>query len=314
MSTIRFLRTFVAAARGGSFAAAADEIALTQAAVGQQMRALEAELDKTLFDKSGRIMVLSPAGRLLLPRAKEMLAQYEAMQQGLVDPQGIAGTIRLGSLITAMGLLSSSLAALKWRHPGLEVELTVRDQPRLVKDVLSGELDAALIVARQWPAKSGLLWTPCYDETLTVIANSSIATFDTRIASLFADQPFIRFDRRMPTGVQIDRILRRLQWVPRELMELNSMLSIVELVRKNVGFTMLPLLKSFDWENDPALCVLPLPGRPVARRVGMIENGRRSHITAIVREELLAHLRGSGVAAISPSPQTTAARRSGCSG
>ncbi|CAN7607948.1 LysR substrate-binding domain-containing protein [Variovorax sp. LjRoot290] len=304
MSTIRFLRTFVAAARGGSFAAAADQVALTQAAVGQQMRALEAELKKTLFDKTGRTMTLSPAGHLLLPRAEALLAHYEAMRQDLQDQRQIAGTIKLGSLISAMGLLSSTLATLKSLHPNLEVELRVREQSRLAEDVMSGELDAAVVVERPWPDKPGLLWTPCYEETLTVIANSSIAALDTPIAGLFANHPFIRFDRRTPTGARIDRILRRLQLVPREFLELNSLLSIVELVRKNVGFTMAPLLNNFDWESDPGLRVLQLPGRPIARRLGMLESGRRSHITGVVREELLAHLRrakpgGRSIASVS---------------
>jgi len=291
VSTIRFLRTFVAAARGGSFAAAAEQVALTQAAVGQQMRALEAEMKKTLFDKTGRTMVLSPAGHLLLPRAEELLAQYESMRRELQDQRQIAGTIKLGSLISAMGLLSSALAVLKSLHPNLEVELRVRQQSQLMQDVASGELDAAVVVERQWPDTPGLLWTPCYEETLTVIANSDIARPDTHITNLFAVHPFIRFDRRTPTGARIDRILRRLQLVPKEFLELNSLLAIAELVRKNVGFTMAPLLKNFDWESDPALCVLQLPGRPVARRLGMLENGKRSHITGVVREEMLAHLR-----------------------
>ncbi|MFJ2987800.1 LysR family transcriptional regulator [Collimonas sp. NPDC087041] len=290
MSSIRFLRTFVAAARGGSFAAAADQVALTQAAVGQQMRALEAELKRTLFDKTGRIMVLSPAGHLLLPRAESLLAQYDAMRREVQDQQQIAGSLKLGSLITAMGLLSTTLAELKLRHPDLEVELRVQDQARLTEGVISGELDAAMVVERQWPERPGVLWTPCYVETLTVIANSSVATHDTSIASLFAAHPFIRFDRLTPTGANIDRVLREMQLVPKEFLELNSLLSIVELVRKNVGFTMVPLLKNFDWENDPGLCVLHLPGRPVARRLGMLESGRRSHITGVVREELLEHL------------------------
>jgi DNA-binding transcriptional LysR family regulator len=288
MSTIRLLRTFVAAARGGSFAAAADQMALTQAAVGQQMRALEAEMKKKLFDKTGRTMALSPAGHLLLPRAERMLAEYESMRRELQDQRQIAGTIKLGSLITAMGLLSSTLAVLKSLHPDLEVELRVREQSRLLQDVLSGELDAAVVVERQWP--QGLQWTRCYDEPLTVIANPSIATPDTSIASLFATQPFIRFDRRTQTGARIDRFMKRQQLVPREFLELNSLLAIAELVRKNVGFSVVPLLKNFDWESDSALRVLQLPGRPIARRLGMLENGRRSHITGVVRDEMLSQL------------------------
>jgi len=290
MSTIRFLRTFIAAAHGGSFAAAADQVALTQAAVGQQMRALEAELKTTLFDKTGRNMVLTPAGHLLLPRALDLLVQYDSLRREVQDQQQIAGTLKLGALITGMGLLSNTLAELKFRHPSLVVELRVQDQSRMIDDVISGELDAALVVERQWPDKPGLLWTQCYIETTTVIANSSVAGPDTSIASLFATQPFIRFDRRTPTGAHIDEIMRRMELVPKDFLELNSLLSIVELVRKNVGFTMGPLLKNFDWESDPGLCVLHLPGRPVARRLGILESGRRSHITSVVREELLEQL------------------------
>lgn len=291
MSTIRLLRTFVAAAHGGSFTAAADRMALTQAAVGQQMRALETEMNARLFEKTGRSMALSPAGHLLLPRAEQLLLQFESMRGDLQrSPRQIGGTIKLGSLITAVGLLSSTVAELKLRHPGLEVVLRVREQQQLVQDVASGELDAAVVVQTKWPEVKGLRWTACYEEVLTVIANSSIADADTSIASLFAGHPFIRFDRRTQTGARVDRLLRRLRLVPREFLELNSLMAIAELVRRNVGFTIAPLLKNFDWENDPALTLLQLPGRPIARRLGMLEKGRRSHITRVVLEGMLAQL------------------------
>jgi len=290
MSTLRLLQTFVAAARGGSFTAAADRMALTQAAVGQQMRALEAEMKRKLFEKTGRNMVLSPAGHLLLPRAEQLLAQYESMRRDLQDQRQVAGSIKLGSVITAVGLLSSTLADLKLLHPGLEIVLRVREQTQLVQDVKSGELDAAVVVENKWPQAHGLTWTFCYEEPLSVIAHSSIATPDTSIASLFANHRFIRFDRRTQTGARVDRLLRRLHLVPRELLELNSLLAIAELVRRNVGFTVAPLLKNFNWENDPALRVLQLPGRPMARRLGLLEKGQRNHITDVVRDEMLSQL------------------------
>lgn len=290
MSTLRLLQTFVAAARGGSFTAAADRMALTQAAVGQQMRALEAEMKNKLFEKTGRTMVLSPAGHLLLPRAEQLLAQYESIRRDLQDQRQIAGSLKLGSLITAVGLVSSTLTDLKLRHPGLEIVLRVREQSQLVQDVMSGRLDAAVVVENKWPAAQGLTWTFCYDEPLSVIVHSSIAAVDTRIASLFANHRFIRFDRHTQTGARVDRLLRRLHLVPRELIELNSLLAIAELVRRNVGFAVVPLLKNFNWENDPALRVLPLPGRPIARRLGMLEKGQRSHITDVLRDEMLSQL------------------------
>jgi len=290
MSTLRLLQTFVSAARGGSFTAAADRMALTQAAVGQQMRALEAEMKSKLFEKAGRNMVLTPAGNLLLPRAEQLLAQYESMRRDLADQRQIAGSIKLGSLITAVGLVSSTLADLKLRHPALEIVLRVREQAQLVQDVISGKLDAAVVVDTKWPQAQGLKWTFCYDEPLSLIAHSSIADRDTPIESLFASHRFIRFDRTTQTGARVERLLRRLHLVPRELLELNSLLAIAELVRRNVGFTIVPLLKNFNWENDPALRVLQLPGRPIARRLGVLELRQRNHITDVIRDEMLSQL------------------------
>lgn len=57
MSTIRFLKTFIAVAQYGSFAAAADRVSLTNAAVGQQMRALEDEIRRPLFDQLHTLML-----------------------------------------------------------------------------------------------------------------------------------------------------------------------------------------------------------------------------------------------------------------
>ena len=66
MSNMRFFKTFIAVAEYGSFAAAADRVALTNAAVGQQMRALEEEMRRPLFDRSQRQIKLSRDGVLLL--------------------------------------------------------------------------------------------------------------------------------------------------------------------------------------------------------------------------------------------------------
>jgi DNA-binding transcriptional LysR family regulator len=73
MSSIRVLRTFAAVAGEGSFAAAAGRVALTQAAVGQQMRALEGELRRPLFERQGKTVVLNEAGRALVLYGEPMV-------------------------------------------------------------------------------------------------------------------------------------------------------------------------------------------------------------------------------------------------
>ena len=73
MPTIRMLKTFRAVARTGSFAAAADKVALTQAAVSLQMRGLEQALGRQLFDRSARQITLSRQGHEIRPKVEQIL-------------------------------------------------------------------------------------------------------------------------------------------------------------------------------------------------------------------------------------------------
>ena len=68
---IRELKTLIAVAQHGTFAAAGQRIGLTQAAVSAQMKRLEAELGVALFERSGRAAVLTQRGQETLQQAQE---------------------------------------------------------------------------------------------------------------------------------------------------------------------------------------------------------------------------------------------------
>ena len=89
--SIRHLRTLLAIAERGSFAAAARDIHLTKSAVSMQMKALEEELGLALFDRSKRPPVLTEAGRALLPEAKELVGGYERLARRKDDMQPVEG-------------------------------------------------------------------------------------------------------------------------------------------------------------------------------------------------------------------------------
>src|SRR5690242_18755304 len=125
MSTIRFLKTFLVVAQAGTFAAASERVALTQAAVGLQMRTLETELKTALFERSGRRVVLSAAGRALVDHAKKIIASYDQMRESLNDENEIAGTVAVGSIVSAMGLLSNTVVKMKPLFPKLNIRLVV---------------------------------------------------------------------------------------------------------------------------------------------------------------------------------------------
>ena len=92
------LAAFVAVAEHGGFSAAAGQLHLTQPAVSKRIAALEQSLQARLFDRLGRQVVLTEAGRALLPRARQMLAEAEAARRALQDlGQDIGGRLSLAT-------------------------------------------------------------------------------------------------------------------------------------------------------------------------------------------------------------------------
>lgn len=285
MSSIRLLKTFVAVAAEGSFAAAASRVALTQAAVGQQMRALEAELRRPLFERQGKSVVLNDAGRALVPQVRRLLGLYEQMLAPAVDAGAMAGTVHLGAVVSAVRPLIQATLRLKARHGALDLHVSAAKSVELIARVQSGELDAAVAV-REPGAGKDLAWTPLYGEPMVLLVPRKLEDGDPR--TILQRQPFIRFDPAQHTGQLVERTLRRLRVKPMEFLELNSLESIVDLVRSGLGVAVVPLLRDARWAQDGKLKVVEIP-RAEERRMALVQRSEspKAAIIAAVAGELL---------------------------
>jgi len=283
MSSIRLLRTFVAVAGEGSFAAAASRVALTQAAVGQQMRALEAELRRPLFERQGKAVVLNDAGRALLPQVRRLLALYEQMLAPAGAADSMAGTIHLGAIVSAVRALIQATLALKARHAALDLHVSAAKSAELVGRVQSGELDAAVAV-REPGVGADLAWTPLYGESMVLLVPRKLEESSPR--AILQAQPFIRFDPTQHTGRLVERTLRRLRVKPQEFLELNALESIADLVRSGLGVSVVPLLHDARWQADARLRVIEIP-RAEERRIALVQrrDSPKAHIAAAVARE-----------------------------
>ena len=285
MSSIRLLKTFAAVAAEGSFAAAASRVALTQAAVGQQMRALESELRRPLFARQGKAVVLNDAGRELLPQVRRLLALYEQMLAPAATADAMAGTVHLGAVVSAVRPLIQATLALKARHAALDLHVAAAKSIELVERVQSGELDAAIAV-REPGARPELVWASLYAEPMVLLAPRKLEESNPRV--VLQQQPFIRFDPSEHTGRLVERTLRRLRVKPAELLELNALEGIVELVRSGLGVAVVPLLRDARWAADAKLRVIEIPGAE-ERRMALVQrrdSAKATVIAAVAREFL----------------------------
>ncbi len=289
MSSIRFFRTFVAVARTGSFAAASERVSLTPAAVGLQMRSLELDLDQVLFDRSGKVVVLSDAGHRLIPRAERLLALYEELRYDTDDPTQFVGSLTVGSISTSMALLTRAVLLMRSSHPKLVVSPSINYSSDLALRVRDQELDAAIAVKSKHKAPAGSQWTPLYKEPFVFVSNRAIDG-DAPLQQILDKRLFLKSAMQTDTGSLIQAFMRRENLAVAEHLEMNSLRTMVELVQQGVGVTVVPLPKYSSWESDPGLRVTRFDDLDAHRIIGLFENESRNRLTSVVRRVMVTML------------------------
>jgi DNA-binding transcriptional LysR family regulator len=143
---LRQLEYFVTVADEAGFTRAATKLHVAQPGVSAQVKQLERELGQPLFDRSGRTVRLTEAGRAVLPYARAALdavagARLAAAElTGLVRGHVAIGTVTsLGSDMNVPGLLAGFHRA----HPGVEITLSEDTSDRLLAGLLDGRFDLA---------------------------------------------------------------------------------------------------------------------------------------------------------------------------
>ncbi|MDP1861810.1 MAG: LysR family transcriptional regulator, partial [Gemmatimonadaceae bacterium] len=141
------LRYFVAAAEAGSVSRAAARCHVAQPSLSQQLRKLEEELGVPLFDRIGRGIAITDAGRAFLPRARRILAEVRDAELNLKNDVATGvGRLALGAIPTmAPYILPGALKTLRRKLPACEVSIREDVTESLVEALVDCEIDCALV-------------------------------------------------------------------------------------------------------------------------------------------------------------------------
>ncbi len=148
--TLVQLKHLLALAEKGSFSKSAQAVFLTQPALSRSIRALEDELGMPLFDRVGRRSELTPFGREVVARARQLVLEAEELRDsGRRMKRGHAGVLRIGmgSGPGAM-LITPLLTTVATKHPKLQVEVSRAGTELLVQALRERALDALVVDAR----------------------------------------------------------------------------------------------------------------------------------------------------------------------
>jgi len=141
------LQAFVSVAENASFSAAAGALHLTQPAVSKRIAALEAELNNRLFDRIGRQIQLTEAGRALLPRAQNIINEVQDSQRAISNlSTNVAGQLHIGtSHHIGLHRLPPVLRGYNQSFPDVELDMQFLDSEQACKAVLHGDLELGIV-------------------------------------------------------------------------------------------------------------------------------------------------------------------------
>ncbi|WP_440092667.1 LysR family transcriptional regulator [Pseudomonas syringae] len=289
---IKELKTLIAVAREGTFAAAGDRIGLTQAAVSAQMQRLEAQLGVELFDRKGRSAQLNRMGQQVLLQGQELVRLYGSLGSSATGSApnvlvtiGAIASVQRSFLPDALALFHRQFPQCRTRViPGLSMDL--------VNQVDAGEVDLAAIIRPPFSLHSDLRWTTLMREPYRLIVPADLQGEDW--AELISSQPFIRYDRSSFGGRQVDRFLRQTHVSLREVCELDELDAIVKLVANGVGVALVPETATIQvW--PAGVRAVDLGPHTFHRDIGLVHRARRSlaEPVNVLAQLLIAQVQGT---------------------
>ena len=287
------LRTLRTVAETLNFTRAAERLGLTQSAVSQQIKTLEAELGEPLFLRVKRGVLLSEAGKLAVQYASRILEESDALKERLSGPgQPLAGRVRVAAATQAFvylfaGLFESFMKA----HAGLELSFrTAASTEQTLADILGGEADV------------GFAGLPVYSPALQVVElfedelflvvgrGHRLAGRTAATASDVETERFILFERGNSIRRSTDQFFQQLSLKPALALETNDTYFVKAMVERGLGISLLPAWATRDEVEAGRLVRLRVEGHHLRRTVSMISRGRfpASSTRAFV-EYVLAH-------------------------
>lgn len=288
---LRYVHYFLAVAEHGSFTRAAAALYVSQPALSQQIKLLEQTLEVQLFDRTGRTVRLTDAGKVFQRHARQAMNELEAGARAVQDVEDLSrGHLRLGLTPTYTPWLAGPLLAAFWqRYPGITLAVSEGTQGQIEQQLVNDELDIGLGFAGDHAAE--LSATPLMQEGLVLVVSKKhpLAGQKQLAITALTGEPLVLLDCSFSTRVEIDQQCRTQNVSPNLVMETNTLGAILALLQRAPLASILPdtLVQAHD-----ALCTLEL-SPPLSERTGVALTRKNTHHAAAgALIEVLSHVLG----------------------
>lgn len=288
------LEAFLAIAETGSFSRAAQRLHVTQPAVTKRIQALEGHLETRLFDRVGKRVHLTGAGRLLLPRAERLIRGVRETERELRDlGRAVVGELRLAtSHHVGLHRLAPCLRTFTRRFPDVQLDVAFEDSEDAYELIRRGDAELAVVTLN--PAGDPeLRCAPLWDDPLgfVVAADHPLAGAGRLTLAQLADAQPVLPGLGTYTGRIVVEAFAAAGLHLRPNLATNYLETIAMLVSIGLGWSVLPLTMI-----RPPLVQLDTEAPPLRRTLGLVFDERRtaSNAARAFREVLSGYADAAG--------------------
>lgn len=239
MMELRHLDYFITMCEELHFTKAAQKLGISQPTLSQQIRALEQSMDTPLFDRIGKKVIVTEAGKILYHHCLQVFNEIGQAQLAIRELEGLnKGEIMIGC--SGNHLLIRSIIDFHEKYPGIRLQVSELSTEETKRGLLSNELDL------------GIVFLPVEDDQL-----SSIALYTENLALLVpAEHPLaamsnvdLRSLQNLPMALLpqkflvrqlIDRAARKHGFSFHPILEMSTLDSLVKFVAQGIALTILP--------------------------------------------------------------------------
>jgi len=267
--TLRQLRYFDALARHGHFGRAAAACAISQPALSMQIKEMEEALGGPLLERNARQVALTRLGEEMVERVRDILRSVDELGDfARASRDQLDGRLRIGMIPTiAPYLLPRIIANLTRMHPELDIQVREALTPRLIQELAEGRLDTAIVALPISEAsltevalfsENFLLVRPRKDEGTPVPSREMLR----EMRLLLLEEGHCFRDQALS--------FCKMHSSPRELLDANSLSTLVQMVSAGVGVTLIPEMAVAVETRSAAVSVGRFKNPQPSRTIGMV--------------------------------------------
>ncbi|OGW60979.1 MAG: hypothetical protein A2V83_06970 [Nitrospirae bacterium RBG_16_64_22] len=289
------LRTFLAVVETGSIRAAADRRHRSQPALSRQIKLFEEDLGARLFERAGRGLRLTAAGRQLRRDAASILHHVEEVSRRVREAAGAARrSLVLGtSHHIALHRLPAPMREFRRRHTDVLLRVVYGGSEEIVEKVVSGEVDIGVVTLPS--RRAGLVVRPAWEDRFVAalpIGHPLAALKQVPLGRL-SGEPLLLPQVGTTTRAAIESAFRKAKVPLGSVQEIPYLDTIRVSVEMGLGIAILPETAVAEAARGRRLAVRPLSGPPITRVLGIVH--RKGAALSPVEETFVSILARAGV-------------------